>query len=263
MDLKKIAIIAIVLIGVVAVSITQFFSRNESGSEQLEISQDFVSVHVKAHNAVVEIFPSDRKSAEITVSGENKNQKLEAKVKNDTLMVKLKGKRFFSWFTFDWFNAFKTPTLTIYLPQNVYEAIKAETDNGLVKLENLKANDIYVETDNGEVNLKDIKSSNLSAETDNGTILMDNVVGEISGNTDNGKIVFKTDSLDQMIDLETDNGAIKVYTEKEPTNTTFNINTDNGKILVFGKSNYDTVIGNGENLVKLKTDNGSITVEKR
>ncbi|MFD1349234.1 hypothetical protein [Oceanobacillus caeni] len=95
MDLKKITVIAIVLIGVVAVSITQFFSRNESGSEQLEISQDFVSVNVKAHNAVVEIFPSDRKSAEITVSGENKNQKLEAKVKNDTLMVELKANDFF------------------------------------------------------------------------------------------------------------------------------------------------------------------------
>ncbi|MFB4475615.1 DUF4097 family beta strand repeat-containing protein [Virgibacillus sp. SK37] len=261
--MKKVTVIAIVLIGVMAVSITQFFSRNGSGPEQLEVSENFVGVHVKAHNAAVEIFPSDSKSAEIAVSGKNKHDKLEAKVKNDTLMVELKDKRFFSWFTFDWFNAFKTLTLTIYLPQNVYEAIKAETENGLVKLKNLKANDVYVETDNGEINLRNIESLNLSAEADNGTILLDNVVGEISGNTDNGKIVFKTDSLDQMIDLETDNGAINVYTEKEPTNTTFNINTDNGKILVFGKSNYDTVIGNGENLVKLKTDNGSITVEKR
>ncbi|MED4475243.1 MULTISPECIES: DUF4097 family beta strand repeat-containing protein [Oceanobacillus] len=261
--MKKVTVIAIVLIGVMAVSITQFFSRNGSGPEQLEVSENFVGVHVKAHNAAVEIFPSDSKSAEIAVSGKNKHDKLEAKVKNDTLMVELKDKRFFSWFTFDWFNTFKTSTLTLYLPRNMYEMIKAETDNGLVKLENINANDIYVETDNGKIDLRNIESSYLSAETDNGTIDLDHVVGEISGTTDNGKIIFNTDTLDQMINLETDNGAIKVYTENDPTNTTFNINTDNGKISVFGNSNYDTVIGDGENLVKLKTDNGSITVEKR
>lgn len=251
------------LIGVVAISMTQFLSRNGLDSEQMEISQDFKGVDVKAGNAKVVIFPTDGDSAEITVSGKNKNSKLEAKVKNDTLMVELKDKRFFSWFQFDMFNAFKSPTLTIYLPQYTYEMIKAESDNGLVKLEDLKANDIYVQTDNGEIDVSNLESSYLSAETDNGTIHLNKVAGEISGNTDNGKIVLTTDSLDEMINLETDNGAIEVYTKKEPTNTTLNINTDNGKISVFGNSQYDTVIGDGENQVKLKTDNGRITIEKR
>ncbi|WP_068677566.1 DUF4097 family beta strand repeat-containing protein [Oceanobacillus sp. Castelsardo] len=263
MELKKVAIIAIVLIGVLVVSITQFFTRNGTASEKIEISQDFVGVNVKASNARVEIFPTEGKSAKITVSGKNKNSKLEAKVKNDTLMVELKDKRFFSWFQIDWFNAFKPSTLTLHLPQNMYEMIQVKTDNGQVKLEDLKANDMYVETDNGEIDLANLESSYLSAETDNGAIHLNKVAGEISGKTDNGKIIIETASLDEMIDLETDNGAIEVYTEKDPTNTTFHINTDNGKISVFGNSHYDTVIGDGENLVKLKTDNGRITVEKR
>ncbi|WP_442961150.1 hypothetical protein [Pseudogracilibacillus sp. SO30301A] len=60
--------------------------------------------------------------------------------------------------------------------------------------------------------------------------------------------------------MNTDNGRIDVQSNKEPTNAILDLKTDNGKVRVFGESNWVTVIGNGENIIKLTTDNGSITI---
>ena len=69
-------------------------------------------------------------------------------------------------------------------------------------------------------------------------------------------------NLDRPIDLSTDNGRIEIMTTTEPTNGIIDVKTDNGKIDVFGKKNEQTVFGEGKNLIKLRSDNGGITVKK-
>lgn len=64
-----------------------------------------------------------------------------------------------------------------------------------------------------------------------------------------------------MIDLECNNGKIMIKTENEPTNTTFDVHVDNGKVDILGKHEGNTVIGKGENLVKLP-NNGKIEITK-
>lgn len=73
---------------------------------------------------------------------------------------------------------------------------------------------------------------------------------------------MKTTTLNQPIQLETNNGWIEIETENEPTNVTFVVQVDNGSINILDKYKGSTVIGNGENLVKLKTNNGKIQVLK-
>lgn len=90
---------------------------------------------------------------------------------------------------------------------------------------------------------------------------MKDVEGEIIGKADNGRISLITESLDRNIDLKTDNGTIEIKTKEEPKNVQFDIEVDNGSVSVFGNAVYDTVIGNGDNLVRLKTDNGNIQIQ--
>ena len=52
-----------------------------------------------------------------------------------------------------------------------------------------------------------------------------------------------------------------ITTKKDPENVMINVETDNGKINVFGKSNPSTVFGNGDYIIKLTSDNGDITVQ--
>jgi len=62
--------------------------------------------------------------------------------------------------------------------------------------------------------------------------------------------------------LKSNNGSITVETEKEPTNTAFNVHKDNGVINILNKYSEDTRFGDGKNVIELTTNNGKITVTK-
>ena len=74
--------------------------------------------------------------------------------------------------------------------------------------------------------------------------------------------MLATKDLDRNIQLVSNNGKISIKTEKEPTNTTFKVSSDNGSINILDKYEGNTVIGKGENLVDLKANNGKIEVVK-
>ncbi len=91
---------------------------------------------------------------------------------------------------------------------------------------------------------------------------MSDIIGDLKGRTNNGSISLVTSNLDRPIDLETHNGKINIQTEKEPTNVRFDTSVHNGKITILDDTNFSNIIGDGDNLVKLKTYNGSIKVTK-
>src|SRR5690625_5178363 len=110
--------------------------------------------------------------------------------------------------------------------------------------------------------MKNINSSTVDVNTSNGKIRLDHVDGDVFGKTNNGAIEFIRENLDRSIELETDNGKIDIHTKQEPTHVAFDVRVDNGKVSISRSSNWDTIIGSGENLIKLKTNNGSINVTK-
>ena len=105
-----------------------------------------------------------------------------------------------------------------------------------------------------------VEADTIFAESDNGRILLEHVDGAITGKTDNGRITLDTPSLDRNIDFRTANGAIVIQSQSKPTNVSILTKTGHGKIDVFGERNSRTVIGAGENTIRLKSDNGRITV---
>jgi len=107
--------------------------------------------------------------------------------------------------------------------------------------------------------MENITAVMVNAETDNGEVSLEHVEGNINGDVNNGRIYLQTSHLDT---LETDNGNIDIETEKEPTNAILDIKTDNGKATVFGSTNWNTVVGDGDNLIELNTNNGEINVVK-
>ncbi len=84
----------------------------------------------------------------------------------------------------------------------------------------------------------------------------------LEGETHNGSITLETEELDRDIDFKTHNGKIKITTEKEPSDVQFNVSVDNGKVDILNKYDRDAVIGEGKNIIKLATHNGSISVTK-
>lgn len=224
--------------------------------------ESFINVDVLSDNASVEIIPTNSSTTTVEYIGKKrKNAKFDFKadVKNETLTVNFKEKRW-GFIRFDF--SFSKMELLIKVPAKQYNALTITNDNGKIMAENLETTSISFETDNGNIELKNIDAVYTKVQSDNVKIILEEVTGEIIGKTDNGRIMLVTNNLDRPIDITTDNGRIEIKSANEPTNATIDAKTDNGRIDVFGDRNEHTVFGEGKHLIKLRTDNGGITVTK-
>ena len=281
-NIKFISLIAFALlvVGIIGSVFTfrSFYQSDWIIKEETISGEEIEQLDIRTNNAKIELLPTS--DADITAELTTKSKKYEllTKVEGDTFLVQVKDKRR-NFISLDLFS-FGT-SLTVYVPEKLFDSVQIESDNGLISVEQLSANNVHVKADNGKIELegiestaitgdasnglitmKDIISSTVDVNTSNGKIKFDHVEGDIYGRTNNGAIEFIAEDLDRSIELETDNGKIDVQTNQEPTNVTFDVRVDNGKVRIFGSSNWDTVIGNGENVIKLKTDNGAINVTK-
>ncbi|MFS0748974.1 DUF4097 family beta strand repeat-containing protein [Oceanobacillus sp. 1P07AA] len=278
---KKILLLAsfLLVIGIIGIAIT-FPYGNKEGTQETETvnieEMDFNQLKVSADNATVNILSSNEESPRVEYTSSKDNYDFNVETKESTLNINAEEKRL-DFFNID-FLLFETPSIHVYLPDKALENLQTKTDNGKITASNIEATKIYLSTDNGKINAEQI-ASDLHAETSNGKITLNQVAGEVNVTTNNGKIeiqqatnniVAKTDNgsitisnenLNNPMDLQTSNGKIIVNTGTELTNATLDLRTDNGSITVFGTKDWDTVYGSGENLIKMRTNNGSITIE--
>lgn len=265
-NLKKISLIAmfLIVIGVVG-SLLTFHLVDKGGSVQEKKTfnqKNITAIEVDSDNARVEFVPSKDTVMKVELSGKgtkNDGKDFSAQVEGNTLLVSMQ-REDFQFFHFDLFT--KSLTLKVTLPEKQYDSLVVNNDNGYVQIKDLNVKQLDAETNNGRVDLKNIVSSNVNVETDNGRLTLDDVSGKITGKTNNGRISIKTTDLDRSMQLETDNGRIEIKTEKEPTNVAFDVHVDNGHINILDKYEGNAVIGDGDNLIKLKTNNGRISVTK-
>lgn len=266
MIFKRKLLVVIMFVFIVAIGIMYLFKQGsvfEKNANKIVIDDlSFTTITVLADNAIVEIEPTTDSVATVTYSGETKKNKkyiFEANVKGDTLAVEFKEKwRSFIHFGFSSLNL----TLTVHLPEKQYERLQVETDNGRIIAGQLNAKNIQLETDNGRIELKHVDAEAVNVKSDNGRIVLENVAGKVRAKTDNGRISVVANNLDQFIDVETDNGRIEIQTKEEPTNAVIDAKTDNGRVELFGQENKHVTFGKGKYLIKLRTDNGRITVTK-
>ncbi|MGG4265460.1 DUF4097 family beta strand repeat-containing protein [Peribacillus simplex] len=262
-NVKKLSIIALVLLLVGVIGSLFTFSQvmdKETTTEEKTISEIVTDVQVDADNAAVEIISTKDKDTRIELVSKGVDvSKLDfsADVEGKKLSVTLKDKQTFS-FGFQ----IQSLHLKVYVPEKSYKSFVVKSDNGKVQMNELEIKNLYVESENDRVELNDIVSEKVEVKSANGRVDLNNVEGNLVGSSNNGKISLVTKDLDRNIQLESDNGKIMIKTDKEPTNTTFDVHVDNGKIDILNKYDRNVVIGKGENLVKLETNNGKIEVTK-
>ena len=269
----------------------------EDSNELITITDNsFSNVNINVQHGALIVRPSNDTVTTVELIGANEKLELTAEVIGDTLTIRLKNLR--HWLFMFNFNM-KAVTLNVFIPKKVYQSfamktdngridaekllgkkmtvstdngriqlneiaastLTVETDNGRITLDKIQAEDIKTETDNGRIEMRYVEADTIFAESDNGRIVLEHVDGSIIGKTDNGRITLATTSLDRNIDLQTDNGSILIQSKNEPKNVSIQVKTGHGRIDVFGERNSRTVIGAGENIIRLKSDNGRITVK--
>lgn len=265
------------LIAIVAVVVFQILNNNAKEGD-VTINKDFSHVEIESENADIMIMPSEGDEATIELSNNgSKRYELDVEVKKKTLEIVAERKGF-SWLSFNFFS--KKPVVIVGLPKKDYGTIKAESDNGTinvtgVNVQNLdlvtdngelmikdsESQEVLAESDNGNISLKKIASRDISVKIDNGNTVIEDSTGRISAESSNGTLTVITDNIEQPMDLETDNGQILVKTKGSSDNVRFEVKTDNGSVNIYGRSTTDKVIGDGNIVIKLASDNGSIIVE--
>lgn len=264
--IKKISIVALVLllIGITG-SLLTFSIKNGSQSikeERIFNNENFTNIDIKVDNAVVEIIPANNLTTRVELLGsakKNKEYTFDANIQKNTLAVHLNENQL-KLYNFDFSDS--ALEINVYVPKKLYDTLRVEVANGRVKAEEIDIKAATVKSENGTIDLKGLKTSTVTVRSDNGEIFLEDIEGDISGNVLNGEISLITDHLDRNIDFESLNGEIEIVTEKEPTNATIDVEVANGDVDIFGDSTRGSVFGNGENLIKLTTLNGDVTVTK-
>jgi len=270
--------------------------ESNASDQVITIQNDrYENVDIQVQHGSLTLLPSANSVTTVELTGANERMELEAEVIGDTLVVKLRNK--FHWsFLFN-FNV-KAVALRVFIPKKLYQSIAmktdngrietekmlcksmtaetdngrvvvtevatsflhAESDNGRIEIEKVQTDLLKAKTDNGRVSLRYVDAETVYAESDNGRIELEEVSGEVTAITDNGRIVCNSEEINRNIDFQTDNGSIELHSRTTPTDVTIYAKTGHGRIDVYGEKNKKTVFGNGFHTVKLKTDNGRITV---
>lgn len=250
----------LIVIGLIGSFATFNTDTEEVAKKETFSTTDIKRINISSDNVKVDVLPSKESEIKVELTGTQSTQntkEFETNVKDDTLQVVLKDKR---WHIFDFGSFLTSLELRVYVPEKEYEALQVESSNGRITAKGVHVNNIELKTDNGRIDGEDLTASTTNVYTDNGGVSLKNVSGTIATNTANGKIELSTPDLERSIDLKTDNGAIIIHSEQEPKNVSFITSTDNGSIDIFGKYNGGAVIGHGDHTVKLETANGSISV---
>lgn len=262
--IKILSVVAFILLFVGAVGSWLSFYYRDKGPSSVEKAlnhHNITTIRIKAKNENVELIPTNDTKIKVELAG------TKTKITEDRLSVNVNGRNLSiqtdkpkKLFNIDLFQ--ETLALTVYVPRKKYETVQIELDNGNFRANQLNIRKIRASTNNGRIYMGKINSDDVNVSSVNGKVYLNHIEGNISGKTDNGFISLFTSDLDRSIKLEATNGNIEIKTEKEPTNTIFDIKTNNGKVTFFGKSDWDTVVGKGDHVIKLRTHNGMIKVEK-
>ena len=156
--------------------------------------------------------------------------------------------------------ACRTDNGRIELAELAATSLDTETDNGRIEISKVQTDRLKAKTDNGRVTMRHVEADSIYAESDNGRIEFDQVDGELTAITDNGRIVLAGEHLDRNIDFQTDNGSIEITTKRKATNATILAKTGHGRIDIYGERNSRSRFGAELHQIRLKSDNGRITV---
>lgn len=164
-NVKKLSIIALVLFLIGAIGSAFTFSQvtNQSATTEVKTISDVVTnINISADNATVEIIRTKGQETKVElVSKGVENSKLDftADVDGKKLTVKLKNQLTFS-FGFH----IQSLHLKVYVPERAYKSLAIKSDNGKVKISDMKSEYVKVKSENGRIELNEILAKKAEEE---------------------------------------------------------------------------------------------------
>lgn len=147
-----------------------------------------------------------------------------------------------------------------------------KSDSGSIRLENYEGKALSVKSDSGSIKLNDYQGDTLSLKSDSGSIRAENVRAEVKAASDSGSITIGR--LNGTAELSSDSGHIELVKEDS---TGANVKSDSGSVRIEVPASYGGTYdlksdsgsirepdqhGTSSEVIKVRTDSGSIRVEQ-
>ncbi|MGW7944915.1 DUF4097 family beta strand repeat-containing protein [Staphylococcus xylosus] len=160
------------------------------------------------------------------------------------------------------FLGIKKNNVVVTVPKRL-EGITIDSSNGSIDLNNIDAKQANVYSDVGELTIKNSKYNKLKASSDVASILVEKSMynqGEFE--TDTGELTIEDMPIDKPTNIDTDIGDVVLkYGKTQPKNTLIDFSSDIGNLNIENSKLKNKKIGNGENLIKIVTDTGDVTIK--
>ncbi|AQQ54422.1 DUF4097 family beta strand repeat-containing protein [Planococcus lenghuensis] len=209
---------------------------------------EFERVHAKIENAALVLCPSSDDELHVDVRDKSYRQQLTTEIKDRTLYITFREEQT-KWGLSNFGITSKNPTVVLQLPAKTYEELDCTTDNGRIEADSVKSESIRLKSENGRIRAQQLVVDKLLAESDNGRIDLESVdAAELIATSSNGRIEMNKITSTSVM-ATSDNGRIGLAN----ISGTVTAKTGNGRIHL--------TTDHLERNIRLKTDNGSITVQ--
>ena len=131
-------------------------------------------------------------------------------------------------------NDFDRVCIDAFVPEALFQTIKASTVNGDLSVSTVSANYVFVENIGGNTEVVGVKSDNLHIESNNGTLtIKETAAHKATAENFNGPIAINKIDIGEL-KVNTFNGAIEMQIADFAAydNYRWNVETSNGKLLV-------------------------------
>lgn len=150
-------------------------STNKYETNKYDINDNFKNISVNVKTADIVFVASEKAKAEV-VCYEQDNANHEVSVDNDTLTIKLVDER--KWYEYIGIN-FRTPKITVYLPQGEYGNLTVSSTTGDTKIpSNHTYNSIDISASTGDVECRASALESIKIKLNTGDIDIENITAE-------------------------------------------------------------------------------------
>lgn len=270
--MRKIVLLAIICIAVGGIGLfftrSAFFMKTANGSadtkklEQKQFkSEQIKSIHVDTDVGDVVIEKGKTDLFEVRYSGDQEKRKLDVNENGEMLKVEVKTKKKhifdFSFFSFD----LKDESLTVIVPERVYNKIEAETAAGKIHVQDIQSEDISAHSAAGDVEMKEMKARNVKVSSSAGKVVLYKVDGKVHAEAAAGSVEVTQHNPEYSVEAESAAGDVNIQLQEMPKDAVVKGSSHAGKVQIFGKENKEITLGNGKVQINGETAAGSVKIE--
>ncbi|KEK21680.1 DUF4097 family beta strand repeat-containing protein [Bacillus gaemokensis] len=264
--MKKILLGAVACIVIGVIGISQTYSKTvdavgKGDTEKVIKNEAIKNVEIDLDAGDVTIQKGDDSSFYVKQSGDVAKQKINVEEKGDTLKIQGKVKKGISFdFSFLSFG-FKTPKVTVIVPERAYQELKVGSSAGEIEVSDVKSDHVTVATLGGDVELEKVTAKKVEGSTKAGSIKIKKGSGKVIAKTLSGEVDIIDHDAKYDVEASSTAGDVDIRLLEKPQDATISGKTYAGKVRIFKQEDRDVTIGNGSVKINGKTSAGDVTIE--